>query len=474
MSTFKYTAIIIEPRCHKALSFVLNNFLENLSEEWGFIIFHGNKNKDFIHNILDGELNNYKNRIQKLINLNVNNLFRNDYSELLKKKEFYDNIDTEIFLIFQVDTLIIKENKDLINNFLEYDYVGAPWKNGSVGNGGLSLRKKSKMLKIIDKVDKNFKYNEDEYFSLQEEVSLYRACFKEAQSFSVETVFHEIPFGIHNCYNHLSEEEWLYLANKYPDLDTLKKLNSPIDYNKIYPFTIIYNTSDNNFNLLEQSLLSIKEYLDFTPVFEIIIYVHDIYFENVFNILDETQLKNTVTCTIIPLHYNYHGFIKQMTEFTNSFKIVKTKYIVYLKNDFILTEELNLNSMIDVNGKLKWKFKRIKDFPNDNDFIVWKKASEDSNLISKNSHYSNNNSNNIPYLFTTKSLEDAYNKFNKIHNCDYESFCYQRCIEKNINIESQTNFENNVNIDGQLNVNILKLGNWFISVDNSGNLVINL
>ena len=39
-----YTAIIIEPREHKALEFVLSNFLQNLSTKWNFIIFHGNKN----------------------------------------------------------------------------------------------------------------------------------------------------------------------------------------------------------------------------------------------------------------------------------------------------------------------------------------------------------------------------------------------------------------------------------------------
>ena len=32
--SFKYTAIIIEPRKHKALCFVLNNMLECLSNEW--------------------------------------------------------------------------------------------------------------------------------------------------------------------------------------------------------------------------------------------------------------------------------------------------------------------------------------------------------------------------------------------------------------------------------------------------------
>lgn len=64
----------------------------------------------------------------------------------------YENIPTETFLIFQTDTLINPKYKDLIYEFIDYDYVGAPWiSNGDVGNGGLSLRKKSKMIEIIKK-----------------------------------------------------------------------------------------------------------------------------------------------------------------------------------------------------------------------------------------------------------------------------------------------------------------------------------
>ena len=52
-----YTAIIVEPRKHKALSFVLQNFLKNLpEEEWSFIIFHGNKNLDYINYILENDI----------------------------------------------------------------------------------------------------------------------------------------------------------------------------------------------------------------------------------------------------------------------------------------------------------------------------------------------------------------------------------------------------------------------------------
>ena len=36
-----YTAIIIEPRKHKAIKFVLKNAYDNLSNEWNIIIFVG-------------------------------------------------------------------------------------------------------------------------------------------------------------------------------------------------------------------------------------------------------------------------------------------------------------------------------------------------------------------------------------------------------------------------------------------------
>ena len=51
-----YTAIIVEPREHPALEFVLNNFLSTLSDEWNIIVFHGNKNIDFLKKIIENNL----------------------------------------------------------------------------------------------------------------------------------------------------------------------------------------------------------------------------------------------------------------------------------------------------------------------------------------------------------------------------------------------------------------------------------
>ena len=49
----KKTAFLTEPRKHKALKFVLENFISTLPKEWSFQINHGTKNIDYIKKIID-------------------------------------------------------------------------------------------------------------------------------------------------------------------------------------------------------------------------------------------------------------------------------------------------------------------------------------------------------------------------------------------------------------------------------------
>lgn len=223
---FKYTALIVEPRRHRALQFVLNNFLKNLSEEWGFIIFHGDDNADFVKDILHQLDNEDKDRIANVINMHVDNYNAKTYSHLFMSASFYDHIPTDTFLVFQTDSIILKENKNKLYSFLDYDYVGAPWRwDCRVGNGGLSIRKKSKMLEII-----HFKgyqdTNEDLYFSQNIDNSIHfnLPSWEIAKEFSVETLFYEYPFGVHNIWRYITTDELNFLQSTYPDIKTLMEL----------------------------------------------------------------------------------------------------------------------------------------------------------------------------------------------------------------------------------------------------------
>ena len=235
-----FTAVIVEPRKHSCLEYVLNNFNEGLDNRWQFLIIHGNDNKEFVKNIVD----KLTTRKITLKNINVGNYSIEEYNLLFYDKNFYDLIPTEIFLVFQTDTLVCLKNKHLINEFLQYDYVGAPWAHyvgvprddKRVGNGGLSLRRKTKMLEILEK-GKHLKLQpngthwcEDVFFSLISknipDLFLYRPDFEKAKKFAVETVFHNESFGTHKGWAFTkSESELLQYKNSFPEVTELLKIS---------------------------------------------------------------------------------------------------------------------------------------------------------------------------------------------------------------------------------------------------------
>lgn len=231
-----YTALIVEPRNHPCLPIVLENFHKNLSDEWIFLIYHGSDNKSFIDNIIK---NKSINRKCLFVDLKVNNMTINEYNQLFYSFSFYNFIPTETFLVFQTDTLISPVNKDKINNFLQYDYVGAPLKigKGIIGNGGLSIRKKSKMLELLQTnfTEKVYSKNEDLFFAGIKfndinKVPIFMPSVKKAKEFSVESMMYDKPFGIHKCWKHLKKENFNKLKETFPLLETLKK--TWIDYEK--------------------------------------------------------------------------------------------------------------------------------------------------------------------------------------------------------------------------------------------------
>ena len=218
-NSYKYTAVIVEPRQHAALEYVLNNYNEHLSNEWQFILYHGNKNKEYSEKICNKI---FKPGRMTFMNLNVDNLTIDDYNKLLYSKSFWESIPTEIILIFQTDSIICSKHKDLINKFLKYDYVGAPWVNGGVGNGGLSLRNKSKMIEILNQCSIP-NMNEDGYFSGGcDGIVINKPSYEEAKTFSIETVTNDKTFGIHKAYNYLNIDD---ISEWCPEINKLKELN---------------------------------------------------------------------------------------------------------------------------------------------------------------------------------------------------------------------------------------------------------
>lgn len=156
--------VIVEPRKHKSLRFVINNFVY-FCPNWSLYIFHSKENKEYIKNIINNSPNVH------CIELFESNITQQIYNDLLLTNAFWNAINSEKILIFQCDTMI----RDFgIEKYLDYDYIGAPWitqeriekvnviidikdkyseNNCHFMNGGLSLRSKSAMLKCLDMLD---------------------------------------------------------------------------------------------------------------------------------------------------------------------------------------------------------------------------------------------------------------------------------------------------------------------------------
>jgi hypothetical protein len=130
-------------------------------------------------------------------------------------------------LIFQSDSMVCSNAATRIEDFLEWDFVGAPIREG-LGrgmNGGFSLRRRETFLRIARENtwtglegEKRFedrwfferllqlmeKQKKDGRAKGEEEVKL--PGMEEAKRFSVETVDFPHPFGVHQVHRWLGEQ----------------------------------------------------------------------------------------------------------------------------------------------------------------------------------------------------------------------------------------------------------------------------
>lgn len=192
----EYTAVIVEPRKHPHLEVVLKNVMYFLNEsnsdiKWGLKIYHGTENGNYVKKIVDSWDN------VELESLGVSDLSGILYNDLLKTTDFWKSIESNNILIFQTDSLLLKFG---IDEFISYIYIGAPWirfREGEiVGNGGLSFRKRDKMIEISETYNDDSITMEDIYFCKYLD-HFDIAPYGVAKQFSVEDVQYDDPLGLH-------------------------------------------------------------------------------------------------------------------------------------------------------------------------------------------------------------------------------------------------------------------------------------
>lgn len=113
-------------------------------------------------------------------------------------------------LIFQSDSVLCANSVRSVEDFFEYDYVGAPIapELGVGYNGGLSLRKRSTMLRVLEEFQWGGGPEDQWYFARMAELrtadeesgiedGIRLPTMETARTFAVETIDYPTPLGLH-------------------------------------------------------------------------------------------------------------------------------------------------------------------------------------------------------------------------------------------------------------------------------------
>jgi hypothetical protein len=135
-----YAAVIIETRRVEGFGQIVRDHIKHLPADWKLEVYCSAANRSFVEQELQG-------MAYRLSEAVINNI--KDYNRLLMSVDFWKPLlKYERILLFQTDSGILRTG---VEEFLQYDYIGAPWPfDHRGGNGGFSIRNPKAMIAAID------------------------------------------------------------------------------------------------------------------------------------------------------------------------------------------------------------------------------------------------------------------------------------------------------------------------------------
>ena len=237
---YKNTALIVEPRFLEIIPYTINEYHKVLGNSWIIVFYCGKGLKQLWENKLDVLKNSLEIR-----ELEVNNLNALEYSYLFKQRQLWESLYGEFVLTFQIDSIIKNIEPYTIDNYMKLNksYIGGnmcyDWKefareniqvkNFKNFNGGLSLRKRLDMIKIINEIGVGITETKSDSIKTDpEDVYFTIGCYKLnlpigddyfCSHFAVHSVYYSTFFGVHNSI-YLSKNQ---LLKDHTDLEFFVK-----------------------------------------------------------------------------------------------------------------------------------------------------------------------------------------------------------------------------------------------------------
>ncbi|KAL7798294.1 hypothetical protein V8C37DRAFT_418674 [Trichoderma ceciliae] len=147
-------ALLVENRPSAILAPLMLHFISVVPPDWHFRFMGSplsvasiNRSVAIRHQVAAGKLD------LTYIPENMSTNGQEEISQFLTTLWLYEAVlrPAEWLLVFQTDSMLCANSRLNLNDFLDYDWVGAPWNPGGQwgGNGGLSLRRVSRIIDIL-------------------------------------------------------------------------------------------------------------------------------------------------------------------------------------------------------------------------------------------------------------------------------------------------------------------------------------
>jgi hypothetical protein len=226
-SKYPYIALIVDDRASQEIVNAVINILKHIPADWKVQIITLVQHLSFYNtSSLSPLINNARVFITPLDFPRVDFTGSEFINLILTSASFWHQVQGEKILYFQIDSVICSNSSYKLTDFLEYDFIGAPWPDGRCCNGGFSLRSRKKMLQLFESGGARYRLHET-----NEDVWLYRnlprfngriAPNDIAKKFSVESIYHPHPFAVHKPhFKRLGSVNMKLLCNDCPEVRTI-------------------------------------------------------------------------------------------------------------------------------------------------------------------------------------------------------------------------------------------------------------
>lgn len=205
-------ATIIETRNLPHLGPLILQFLTVLPPDWPIVAWCSPENIEVLRQIPAIARNAEEGRLELRLFPHQFDIHDQEYlSRFLTSPWLWEQLQQEWILFFQSDSMLCSKSPQKIDDWLGFDWVGAPWEdspNAKGGNGGLSIRKRSSMIKLTTNPDiarEPYGDPEDIWFSRRlQELPGVKWPTEHQAKFSVENLFGAMsewswrPLGVHS------------------------------------------------------------------------------------------------------------------------------------------------------------------------------------------------------------------------------------------------------------------------------------